>query len=82
MKPAANTRDSAKSSSNASGEVKSDSDMTVRGIVFSSTKPSAIIANQIVFEGDVILGAKIIKIEKTSVTFEKDGKSWQQQDSH
>jgi hypothetical protein len=53
--------------------------LRVQGIVYSSKKPSAIIANQVVFEGDSIEGARIIKIERDSVEFEKDGKRWQRQ---
>jgi hypothetical protein len=68
MKPSSDSKDS-----------PDDGDMTVRGIVYSSVNPSAIIANQIVYEGDVIVGVKIIKIGKDFVVFEKDGKRWQQQ---
>jgi len=51
----------------------------VRGIVYSQTRPSAIVGEQIVFVGDIINGMKIIAIEKESVKFEKDGKQWTQQ---
>jgi hypothetical protein len=71
-------RDPMKPSKGAKND-QADGEMTVRGIVYSSTSPSAIIANQIVYEGDVILGVKIIKIGKDFVAFEKDGKQWQQQ---
>jgi hypothetical protein len=72
-------RDPMKPSSNSAGNPQAGGEMTVRGIVYSSDKPSAIIADQIVSEGDVILGVKIIKIGKDFVAFEKDGKRWQQQ---
>jgi hypothetical protein len=73
-------RDPMKPSSSASrGDAQGESEMTVRGIVYSSDKPSAIIADQIVGEGDIIVGVKIIKIGKDFVAFEKDGKRWQQQ---
>jgi hypothetical protein len=72
-------RDPMKPSSNASAGDGQNGEMTVRGIVFSNSKPSAIIANQIVSEGDVILGVTIIKIGKDFVAFEKKGKRWQQQ---
>lgn len=76
-------RDPMTPSSNAStAKAQDQTDMTVRGIVYSSDKPSAIIADQIVFEGDVIVGVKIIKIEKDFVEFEKEGKRWQQQVRH
>jgi hypothetical protein len=72
-------RDPMKPSSNGSTGDGQNGEMTVRGIVFSNNKPSAIIANQIVSEGDVILGVTIIKIGKDFVAFEKKGKRWQQQ---
>jgi hypothetical protein len=72
-------RDPMKPSSNSKTAGSDEGDMTVRGIVYSSMNPSAIIANQIVYEGDVILGVKIIKIGRDFVAFEKDGKKWQQQ---
>jgi hypothetical protein len=73
-------RDPMKPSSNAStSNGLFEGEVTVRGIVYSSDKPSAIIADQIVSEGDIILGVKILKIGKDFVAFEKDGKRWQQQ---
>jgi hypothetical protein len=72
-------RDPMKPSSNAAKVNGQEGEMTVRGIVYSSSKPTAIIADQIVGEGDVIVGVKIIKIGKDFVAFEKDGKRWQQQ---
>lgn len=52
--------------------------LTVKGIVLSGDKSSAIIDNQIVREGEEILGATVVKINKDSVEFEKNGKSWKQ----
>jgi len=52
--------------------------LTVKGIVFSGDKSSAIIDNQIVREGEEILGVTVVKINKDSVEFEKKGKSWKQ----
>jgi hypothetical protein len=72
-------RDPMKPSSGAKAATQAEAEMTVRGIVYSSVNPSAIISNQIVYEGDVILGVKITKIGKDFVAFEKDGKQWQQQ---
>jgi len=51
----------------------------VKGIVFSQTRPSAIIGDQIVFIGDTINGATIIAIQKETVEFKKDDKQWTQQ---
>ncbi len=73
-------RDPTKAVSNLSaGNTQPGGDLAVRGIVYSKTKPSAIVADQIVFEGDVLAGAKITKIEKDFVEFEKNGKRWRQQ---
>jgi hypothetical protein len=72
-------RDPMKPSSGSKTNDQAEGEMTVRGIVYSSVNPSAIIANQIVYEGDVILGVKIVKIGKDFVAFEKKGKQWQQQ---
>jgi len=58
---------------------QSENTLSVQGIVYSSKRPSAIIANQVVFEGESVEGVKVIKIEKDSVEFEKDAKRWKQQ---
>jgi hypothetical protein len=55
----------------------SSGELTVKGIVFSDS-PSAVIDGQIVHEGDVIIGATVLKINEGSVEFEKDGKKWKQ----
>ncbi|MHC4157580.1 MAG: hypothetical protein ACYSSO_00730 [Planctomycetota bacterium] len=52
--------------------------LVVRGIVYSEDNPSAVIDDQIVHEGDRILDATIIKINKNSVEFEINGKRWTQ----
>ena len=50
----------------------------VKGILHNGTKPTALIGTELVHEGAVISGAKIIKIHKDKVEFEKDGFSWTQ----
>jgi hypothetical protein len=65
--------------STSTANTQSENTLRVQGIVYSSKRPSAIIANQVVFEGDSIEGARVIKIERDSVEFEKDAKRWQQQ---
>ena len=50
--------------------------MSVRGILYSDYKPSAVIGNKIVHLNETINGAKIVKIDKDYVVFEKDGKTW------
>lgn len=50
--------------------------LSVRGILYSDDKPSAVIGNQIVHLNEKINDATIIKIDKDFVVFEKDGKTW------
>jgi len=50
----------------------------VVGISYAEERPSAVIDEQIVYEGDVMHGVKIIKIYEDEVEFEKDGERWRQ----
>ncbi len=50
----------------------------VTGILYSEDKPSAVIGNQIVYEGDTLHGINVVKIYKNKVEFEKNGKRWTQ----
>jgi hypothetical protein len=50
----------------------------IRDIVFSRDKPSAVIGSKIVYVGDVINGATIVKIDRDGVEFEKNGDRWEQ----
>ena len=52
--------------------------LIVKGIVYSKNNPSAVIGNQIVHEGEKVLGATVVKINKDSVEFEMNGKKWTQ----
>lgn len=52
--------------------------LTVRSIVYSEDNPSVVIGGRIVHEGQTVLGATVIKINKDSVEFEADGKRWTQ----
>ena len=52
--------------------------LIVKGIVYSENNPSAVIGNQIVHEGEKVLGATIVKINKDGVEFEMNGKKWTQ----
>ena len=54
-------------------------DLVVKGIVFSKNKPSAIINNEILTEGESINGATIVKITKDAVEFKANDKQWTQQ---
>lgn len=55
--------------------------LIVSGILFDKDDPSsssASINDEVVSEGDEILGAKVVRINKSSVEFEKDGQRWTQ----
>lgn len=46
----------------------------LKGIVWDSDRPYAIIGNRVVIEGDDIDNKKVIRIERDSVTLESEGK--------
>lgn len=48
----------------------------VRSIVYSKDKQSAVIGNQEVYVGTTINGITIVKINRNSVEFERDGETW------
>ncbi len=50
----------------------------VRDIVYSHDKPSAVIGSKIVYAGDKINDVTIVKINRDSIEFEKDGDRWKQ----
>jgi hypothetical protein len=50
----------------------------IKDIVYSKDKPSAVIGSRIVYVGDTIGGMTVVKIDRDSVEFEKDGKRWDQ----
>lgn len=53
-------------------------EIIVRGILYSEDNPSAVIGRRIVYEGDEVSGATIVKINEDSVEFEMNGKRWRQ----
>ena len=50
----------------------------VGGICYSTDRPSAIIDDKVMYEGDTIDGVTIVKIYKDKVEFTKNGKNWEQ----
>jgi hypothetical protein len=52
--------------------------LIVKGIVYSKNNPCAVIGDQIVHQGDKVLGVVIIKINENNVGFEVNGKKWTQ----
>ncbi|MGD0784870.1 MAG: hypothetical protein ABR969_03545 [Sedimentisphaerales bacterium] len=52
--------------------------IVVKGIVYSE-RPSAVIDDKIVHQGDKVSGATVVKINKNNIEFEIDGKKWTQE---
>jgi len=57
-------------------QVNKVGELTVKGILFSDDNPSAVVGTRIAHVGDIIAGATIVKINRKSVEFEKDGEIW------
>jgi hypothetical protein len=58
--------------------VVSPKEVALKGILYSEGNSSALIGETIVREGDIIDGVKVVKINKKTVEFEKDGEKWTQ----
>jgi hypothetical protein len=69
--PAAAPRSLSQTSTSSRGMVK--------GIVFYEDKGAALIAGDVVREGDEVLGVKVTKISPDFVEFDKKGNQWKQQ---
>jgi hypothetical protein len=52
--------------------------MRIRGLLYSKDRSSVVIGDEIAHVGDTINGVTIAEINKNSVEFEKDGKTWVQ----
>jgi hypothetical protein len=50
----------------------------VVGILYSTENPSALINREVVYEGDTTNDIRVVKIHRTKVEFEKNGKRWTQ----
>jgi len=60
-------------------DTQTDTDnIEIKGILYSEENPSAIIGTEIIHEGGTVSGATVVKINKDSVEFERDGKKWTQ----
>ena len=46
----------------------------VTGIIYNAENPSAIVCGEVVHEGDVVHGYKVLKIHREKVELNKDGK--------
>jgi hypothetical protein len=63
---------------NGAANAQNQGVIMIRDIVYSKDKPSAVIGSQIVYVGDKINGITIVKIDRDSVEFEKNGDRWEQ----
>jgi hypothetical protein len=63
---------------NGATNAENQAQIMIKDIVFSHDKPSAVIGSRIVYVGDKINGMTIIKIDRDSVEFDKDGERWEQ----
>jgi len=54
-------------------------DVALTGILYAEGNQSAVVDGKIVHEGDTINGAKVIKIHRDKVEFERAGERWTQQ---
>ncbi len=62
----------------AQSQTDTSGKLIVKAIVYSKDNPCAMISGQILYVGDKISGATIIKINKRSVEFEMNGRKWTQ----
>lgn len=51
---------------------------TVVGILYSEENSCALINRELVHEGDITNGVKVVKIDRCEVEFERNGKKWTQ----
>jgi len=56
--------------------------IVISGIVYTEDKPSILVDRQILYEGDEIMGVKILKISRNNVELEKGDKRWTEQVRH
>ncbi len=52
--------------------------LALRGVLYSTDKPAAIVGTSLVHEGEQIAGVTVVRIEKNGVVFEMDGEQWKQ----
>ena len=52
--------------------------LLLTGILHSDDRPAAVVNTQVVYEGQQISGATVLRIEKDSVEFERNGRKWTQ----
>ena len=50
--------------------------LKVGAIMTGVSNPSALVNNKVVYEGDVMEGARVVKIQATGVVFEFDGQTF------
>lgn len=77
----ANLRDPMQAVSAPTG-ADSAGDIVVKGIMYSHDRPSVVINDKIMHQGDKIAGVTILKINKKNVEFEMNSKTWTQEVQH
>lgn len=73
----ASLRDPMKACSSSASKQTPDN-IVIKGILYSTEKPSVLIDNKILHQGDKVGSSTIIKINKKEVEFELNGKTWTQ----
>jgi len=53
-------------------------DGEVTAIMYSDDKPTAIVGDRLVHDGDIVRGVRVVRIHRNMVEFEKNGKAWSQ----
>ena len=74
----ADLRDPMQAVSSASDSNSASGDIVVKGIMYTHDRPTAVINDKILHQGDKISGAVILKINKKNVEFEMNDKIWTQ----
>lgn len=59
-----------------SAAVEIDSNLELSGVLYTEDNPLAVVNTEIVHEGDVIDGARVVEISRRQVEFEKSGRRW------
>jgi hypothetical protein len=59
-------------------KVKPQPVLVIKGVVLGARGNTAIVGSEIVGVGDTVQGAKVVRIDRGEVEFEKDGQRWVQ----
>jgi hypothetical protein len=59
-------------------KITATQDGTIVGILYSEENSCVLINRELVYEGDISNGVKVVKIDRCEVEFERNGKKWTQ----